>query len=93
VKTSSNIHLFFGKSSKDFKNVAGELALVFHIVKHNISCRSMDCANKLSKDIFHDSNLTKNISCGRTKADAIVKNVLAPRNVQDFNDVLKDPAK
>jgi hypothetical protein len=53
----------------------------------------MDCANKLSKDIFHDSNLAKKMSCGRTKAEAIVKNVLAPRSVQDFIDVLKDPAK
>lgn len=93
VKTSSNLHLFFGNSSKDFKNVAGELALVFHTVKHNIGYRSMDCANKLSKDIFHDSNLAKKMSCGRTKAEAIVKNVLAPRSVQDFIDVLKDPAK
>jgi hypothetical protein len=46
VKTSSNLHLFFGNSSKDFKNVAGELTLVFHTVKHNIGYRSMDCANK-----------------------------------------------
>jgi hypothetical protein len=53
----------------------------------------MDCINKLSKDIFHDSNLTKNMCCGQTKGEAIKKNVLTPRNAQDFTDVLKDPTK
>jgi hypothetical protein len=53
----------------------------------------MDCANKLSTDVFHDSDLAKKMLCGRTKAEATVKNVLAPRSVQDFIDVLKDPAK
>jgi hypothetical protein len=33
------------------------------------------------------------MSCGRTKAEDIVKNVLAPRSVHGFIDVLKDPAK
>jgi hypothetical protein len=45
--------LWVGGSNKDFKNVAGELALVFHTVKHNISYRSMVCTCKLSKDIVH----------------------------------------
>jgi hypothetical protein len=31
--------------------------------------------------------------CGRTKAETIVNNVLVPRIVQDFVDMLKDPAK
>jgi hypothetical protein len=46
--------------------------LVFDTVKHNLSYKSMECANKLSKDIFYDSDLAK-ISCGLTKAETIVK--------------------
>jgi hypothetical protein len=88
---SSNLHLPFGNSSKDFKNFAGDLALVFHTIKH-ISYRSMDCTNKISKDIFHDFNFAK-MSYGQTEAEAIVKNVLMPRSAQDFIDVLKDPEK
>jgi hypothetical protein len=42
---------------KDFKNVEGKLPLIFHNAKH-ISC-SMDLANKLLKDIFHDPNMAK----------------------------------
>jgi hypothetical protein len=47
----------------------------------------------LLKDTFHDANLANKIPCGQIKAEAIVKNVLATRNVQDLVDVLKDPAK
>jgi hypothetical protein len=54
VKTASNCNLFFGSSSKDFKNVADKLAFVFHAVKYNISYRRMDWTNKLSKEIFQD---------------------------------------
>jgi hypothetical protein len=47
----------------------------------------------LWKDIFRDSNLAEKLPCGQTKAEASVENVIAPRSVQDFIDVLKDPAK
>lgn len=47
--------------AKILKNVAGEVALVFHAVKHND--RRMDCANKLSKDIFYNFNLGKTMTC------------------------------
>jgi hypothetical protein len=58
------LHLFSGNSSKDLDNVAGELTLDFHNVKQNIRYRSMDCADMLLKDTFHDSNLANKIPCG-----------------------------
>jgi hypothetical protein len=67
---SSNFHLLLGNSNKDLKNVAGELALVFHTVKH-ISCRNTDYPNKLSKGIFHATDLAKKMTCSRTKAEAV----------------------
>jgi hypothetical protein len=54
---------------------------------------NMDCRNKLLNDIYHDPNLAKKLPCCFTRAEAIVKNVLVPRSVQDFSDVLKDPSK
>jgi hypothetical protein len=53
----------------------------------------MGCANKLWENIFLDSNLAKKLPCGQTKAEASVKNVTAPRSVQGFIDVLKNPTK
>lgn len=81
MTTSSNLNL-----------ISGGLALPFHSVKRDISYRSMDCAYNLSQDSFQDSNLAKTMSYGLTKAEAVVTNVVAPRNVQDFNNVLKDKA-
>jgi hypothetical protein len=45
--------------------------------------------HKLLKDIFHDPNLAKKMPCGRTKAEAVVKNFLVPGSVQDLLDVLR----
>lgn len=85
---------FRGNSIKDFKNVAGELALVFYAVKHNISYRSMDCTNKLLKDIVHDSNLDKKMPRKlMNKGWGYCEKYSAPRSVQDLIDVLMDSAK
>jgi hypothetical protein len=53
IQTAVNI---LAQKGKSFKNTAGELALVFHTLRQKIINRSMDCQNKLSKDIFHDSD-------------------------------------
>uniref|UniRef100_H3AK16 HAT C-terminal dimerisation domain-containing protein n=1 Tax=Latimeria chalumnae TaxID=7897 RepID=H3AK16_LATCH len=60
---------------------AAELATVYHTVEHNLSYSSMDCGVKLMQKIFNDSSIGKKLSCGRTKAESLVKNVLAPKAV------------
>lgn len=55
-----------------------ELILTFHGVKHGHSYISQDCGNKLMKQICFDSKIAPKIHCGRTKAEAIVENILAP---------------
>lgn len=57
---------------------AAEATLVFHTVKHNQSFNSLDCTVPLQKCLYADSNITKEVTCARTKAEAILKNVLAP---------------
>jgi hypothetical protein len=93
MKASSDLHRFLWNSSNVFKNVANELALVFLVVKYNISYRCMDCASKLLNDIFHDSNMFKKMPCGRTKTEAIVKNFLAPRRSARLDRCVEESSK
>lgn len=39
---------------------------------------SLDCTMNLNKLLFQDSHITKTATCNRTKATAIIKNVLSP---------------
>jgi hypothetical protein len=82
VKTSSNLHHFLRGQQQRLQKRCRWASTDLRTVKHN-SYRSMNCVNKLSKDIFQ----------GRTKAEVIVRKVLVPRSVQDFINVSKDPAK
>ncbi|KAL0153821.1 hypothetical protein M9458_050937 [Cirrhinus mrigala] len=68
---------------------AAELTQVYHTIKHNISFISADCGHKLNQKILHDSKIVKKMSVGRTKAEAMAKDVLAPKAVADVVDVLK----
>lgn len=65
------------------------MAHVYHTVKHNMSYVSADCANKLLHWTVSDSNIVKKMSCGRTKAETIVKNILAPKSVSEVVNILK----
>ena len=72
-------------------STACELGLVYHAVKHNLSYSSLDCGNKLVSHIFSDSAIASKLSCGRTKAEMIVKYVLAPKSVNDYVSILRCP--
>ncbi|KAJ8352127.1 hypothetical protein SKAU_G00236030 [Synaphobranchus kaupii] len=58
-------------------------------VKHNLSYNSSDCAQKLYQKMLPDSKVAKKICCGRTKAESLVKDVLAPKAVEDVVGKLK----
>jgi hypothetical protein len=55
---------------------------VNHAVKHHHSINSTDYGVKLNPVIFPDSAETKKMACGRTKAETLVTNVLAPKSVE-----------
>lgn len=66
-----------------------ELAETFHCVKHSQSYNSLDCGLKLLQKAIKDSEIVKKISCGRTKAEAIVQNVLSQKSVEDILKTLQ----
>ncbi|KAK4871685.1 hypothetical protein RN001_015809 [Aquatica leii] len=45
---------------------------------------SMDCGIKLNSLLYKDSNLSKKVHCGRTKAEAKVENILRRKSIQMF---------
>jgi hypothetical protein len=57
-------------------------------VKHNVIYNSFDCNTKLSWNIFSNSKAGNKLSCGRTKAESLVTNVLAPLSITNFSKTL-----
>ena len=60
----------FGKQETELAKAEGLMA--FHTVNHNHSFNSMECTSKVIQKLFE-----KKIACGKTKTEAIVKNVIA----------------
>uniref|UniRef100_A0A096M281 Uncharacterized protein n=1 Tax=Poecilia formosa TaxID=48698 RepID=A0A096M281_POEFO len=83
-KTQASVSQFFiPQSSLEIDMVtAAELTQVYHIARHNLSYNSADCSHKLNQKCLADSK-TKKITFERTKAQAIVKDVLAQKAVGD----------
>lgn len=92
VASSSSLKSFFTvkNSAESDKLAFAELTLVFHTVKHNLSYNSMDCGHKLFPKLFEDSKIATKVSCGRTKAESILKNVLCPMFCEQVVNDLKD---
>jgi hypothetical protein len=61
---------------------SAELTKVYHAVKHYHSYNSTDCGLKLDAIVFPDSSITKQLACSRTKSEALVECVLAPKSVE-----------
>jgi hypothetical protein len=59
------------------KIAAIELAIIYHNVIHNLSYNSLDCGIKLFKCFI--SEPFKKVYLGRTKAEALVVNVMGPQ--------------
>ena len=67
------------KNSKVDIVVASEIAQIYHVIKHNHSYNSLDCGLKLNSKIYQDSNVAAEVSCGLTKCEAIVTNVIGEK--------------
>lgn len=60
---------------------AAELTTAFKVVNHHQSFSSLDCTTKLSALMYPDSKIAAKQSTARTKATAIIKNILAPHTL------------
>jgi hypothetical protein len=69
------------------KVTAAECTTGYHTVQREHSYRSADCDTKLCQT-FPDSDIVKKLSCGRTKAEAIVTGVLDAASVDDSLGIL-----
>lgn len=67
---------------------AAELTNAFKIINHHQSFSSIDCTTKLNALMYPDSEIAAKQSVCRTKATALIKNVLAPHSVANFVDIL-----
>lgn len=91
AKNSHSMETFFVKknSNEESQVILIEICKIFHCVKHNQSYNSLDCSFKLDTKIYTDSKIASKLSCGRTKSQAIVQNVLAPIALQKVIELLK----
>ena len=79
ITTSKSVSSFFRRDISGSTIIVESLWAMF-TVKHNNLWLSLssDHANKLSREMFPDSEIAKKFACGRTKAIAIVKEALSP---------------
>ena len=79
---------------EELKVIASEVSNIYHSVKHHHSYRSLDCGMKLNHKLFSDSNICMKTHCGRTKAEAIVENVVCDLSIEKHvNFLLKNNLK
>ena len=92
-KTSTTLSNFFTKKDSKLEDrvAAVEVSKTFHSIKHRYSYLSSDCGNKLDSEIYADSDIAQKLQLGRTKMEAIVKNVLCPFAIETVLDKLKTP--
>jgi len=85
IKMSSALKSFINNNdSKESDSIAlSEICLTYHTINHHLSYLSNDCGIKLIQQLFYDSKIAKRIHCGRTKMEAIAKNVLCPLSIEN----------
>lgn len=82
--SKSVMETYITKPETDDNIRAAEGAIAFHTVNHHMSFNSLNCTNSLNKELFSESNTAKKMSCNRTKATAIINNVLAPLSTTEL---------
>jgi hypothetical protein len=75
-------------TSEEHAVTASELALCYLNMKHCLICSIFDCNTNLGCNIFSDSIVGSKLYGGRTKAEALVTNVLTPSSIIDFLEML-----
>lgn len=69
---------------------SAEIKLCAFLVEHNIAFNATEHLDSLLKSIFPDSQICQNIKLKRTKATAVVTNVISPFTKNSLVDTLKN---
>lgn len=72
-------------STKDY-----EIRLTLFVVEHNLPFAVADYLGKVCQNSFADSNIAININMGKTKANAIIKNVVGKKQFEITNYILRN---
>lgn len=62
---------------------AAEVSHIYYTVKHGLRYNSADCALKPTLRTLNDSSIAGKMSCGRTKAEPVVTDVLSPKAIEE----------
>lgn len=81
--------VFHKASQLQTKSKEAEIRLSMFIIEHNIAIQTSDHLISLFKSICPESDVVKNISCNRTKATAIVCNVIGKHGSANLIERMK----
>jgi hypothetical protein len=87
MSCSQKVTSYFTKETltDEDKHIAAEKGLfAFHTLKHNHSFRCVDCTSSVIRNLH-----VQKFSCGWTKCETIVVNVLAPFAMQHISEELE----
>ncbi|CAH2010649.1 unnamed protein product [Acanthoscelides obtectus] len=77
------------KISLNNKMKTAEIQIAAYAAEHNISFDTLDHSSEIIKISFDDSEIAKNFTCSRTKATAIVNNVLGQYSFDNSINMLQ----
>ncbi|KAF0685300.1 protein FAM200B-like, partial [Aphis craccivora] len=91
ASSSQDISTFMVKENtpEDILVCAAELTTAYKVVNHHQSFNSLDCNTKLNSKLYPDSKIAAKQSTARTKATAIIKNILAPHSLQTIKEEIE----
>jgi hypothetical protein len=84
IKQFTKIESNLEKSAK-----SADFYISAFISKHNLPIHVADHLSKLIPAICTDSEIAKNIKCCRTKATAVIKNIIGQQNLENLCAILK----
>lgn len=75
------------QKEKDVKKA--EIILCSYMVEHNLPFKACEHLPNLLKSAFHDSEIVKSVTLGKTKASGIIKNVISKSCIEELSCTLK----
>ncbi|XP_072397957.1 zinc finger protein 862-like [Diabrotica undecimpunctata] len=86
--TLKDMAIFKGVSNQQTAIKTSDLHIAAFITEHNLSYNLMEHLPELIKKVCPDSDMAKQIKCGRTKCSSLVKNVIGKRSEQEICEIL-----